>query len=784
MGEIRDVRLPRHLSEELENRPVFGPFVQTILFAEFGVIPCAVWLSKIRRITQPTVPSTFKLSTVSARIIIDSAIHFADRTALSKRSHINLNLITTYSRTNMSTTTTHVEKLSINTIRTLSMDAVQKANSGHPGTPMALAPAAYVLWQKHLDFDPENPHWIGRDRFVLSCGHASMLIYSMLHLGGVRKVDHSGQPLSEPAVGIEDIKNFRQLHSVCAGHPEFGFAPGIETTTGPLGQGVANSVGMAIASRFLSARFAQNRPELFDFNVYALCSDGDLMEGVALEAASVAGHQQLSNLCWIYDDNHITIEGHTDLAFSEDTASKYQALGWNTITVDDANDVDAIDNALRGFKSESSRPTLIVLKSIIGFGAPTKQDSHDAHGAPLGEDEILGAKKYYEWDAEKFDVPPEVMEHFAEEFGARGNQKYAEWKSIFDGFQKEFPEKAADIHLMENNELPTEWESCLPVFEADAKGMATRVSSGKVLNAIAKVVPWMMGGSADLAGSNKSDISGEESFLPNSPAGRNMHFGIREHAMAAICNGMSLSHLRAYGATFFVFTDYMRPSMRLASLMKQNVFYILTHDSIGLGEDGPTHQPVEHLAACRGIPGLVVIRPCDANEVSEAYRAILNSKNRPVALVLTRQNLPTLDRNQYGCATGVGKGAYVLKDCENPDVILMGSGSEVAIAIKAAEKLASRSVAARVVSVPSWELFEDQDASYREQVLPRTVKARVAVEAGIQQGWGRYIGDCGQFVGMSSFGESAPFEQLYEHFGITADKVVEAAERSMADTKQ
>ncbi len=671
----------------------------------------------------------------------------------------------------MSTSTTSIELTSINTIRTLAMDAVQKANSGHPGTPMALAPTAYTLMTRHLKYDPNHPNWIGRDRFVLSCGHASMLQYSMIHLGGIKKIGDDGKPTFDPAISLDDIKNFRQFHSPCAGHPEFGFAAGIETTTGPLGQGVANSVGMAIASKFLSSRFDADSIGTFDYNVYALCSDGDLMEGIGCEAASVAGHLKLDNLCWIYDDNHITIEGHTDLAYTEDVAAKFEALGWNCLTIDDANDIEAIDAALTEFKLTQNAPTLIILKSIIGYGAPNKQDTHDAHGAPLGADEIAATKQYYGWPAEDFLVPTEVLEHFEETFGKSGAESFDQWSSQVTAEQTRL------IDQLQSKTLPENWDADIPEFPADAKGMATRGSSGKVLNAIGPQIPWMIGGSADLAGSNKSNLTAEESFLPGQYSGRNMHFGVREHSMTAICNGMSLAGLRAYGATFFVFTDYMRPAIRLAALMKQNVFYILTHDSIGLGEDGPTHQPIEHLAACRAIPGLAVIRPADANEVAMAYRSALASTDRPTALVLTRQNVPTLDRSIYAPASGALRGGYVLKDADNAQVVIIGTGSEIEIALAAAEQLESQGIATRVVSMPCCEIFDEQDAAYRDSVLPPQITARVAVEAGIRQGWDKYIGHTGGFVGMESFGESAPFEELYQHFGITAEAVVAKAKR-------
>ena len=562
---------------------------------------------------------------------------------------------------------------------------------------MALAPVAYCLWNRHLRFDPENPDWVARDRFILSCGHASMLLYSLLHLADVKKTNPATGEL-DSAVSLDDIRNFRQLHSPCAGHPEYGYAPGIETTTGPLGQGVANSVGMAIASKYAAANLVKGAKGILDYNVYAICSDGDLMEGIGCEAASLAGHLKLDNLCWIYDDNHITIEGHTDLAYTEDVGKKFEALGWNTNTVSDANDIESIDAALESFAQNQDGPTLIILKSIIGYGAPNKQDSDAAHGAPLGVDEVAAAKQFYGWPEEDFLVPDQVMEHFREGIGQRGGQAFKDWQRQLA--QQEDSIKSI-VHQYENgNPTSQNWHECLPEFPADAKGMATRSSSGKVLNAIAAQMPDMIGGSADLAGSNKSMIDGEESFSAQNRTGRNLHFGVREHAMAAICNGLSLAGLRPYAATFFVFTDYFRPSMRLASLMKQGVIYILTHDSIGLGEDGPTHQPVEHLAACRGIPGLNVIRPADANEVTEAYRVAIEQDSRPTALILTRQNLPTLDRSEFAPASGARKGAYVLKDYGTPEVILIGTGSELHIAIDAAESMAKQGRGVRLVSMP------------------------------------------------------------------------------------
>jgi transketolase len=682
-------------------------------------------------------------------------------------------------------TNASLERRAIDTIRTLSMDAVQKANSGHPGTPMALAPVAYAVWNEVLRYDPSGPLWPARDRFVLSCGHASMLLYSMIHLAGVQKIGKDGQVLNEPSISLDDIRNFRQLGSPTAGHPEFGDAAGIETTTGPLGQGIGNSVGMAIAAKWLSARYDRPDYALFGFNVYALCSDGDLMEGIGCEAASLAGHLKLDNLCWIYDDNHITIEGETELAFSEDVARRFQGLGWNTIRVEDANDLNALRAALDAFQTCRDRPTIILVRSIIGYGSPNKADTHGAHGAPLGEEEVKLTKRAYGWpEDQSFVVPDEVRAHFASGIGARGNALRSAWKTSFAAYSRSHPREASELELMWAGQLPDDWDRSLPVFPADGKGMATRISSGKVLNAIAEQVPWLIGGSADLAPSTMTLITagGAGDFSSHHYGGRNLHFGIREHSMGAICNGMALCRLRPYGATFFVFTDYMRPAMRLSAIMHQPVIYILTHDSIGLGEDGPTHQPIEHLAACRAIPGLVVIRPGDANEVAEAYRFALRSANRPIALVLTRQNVPTLDRTKLASAEGLARGAYVLAEAPGgePDVILMGTGSELSLCVNAQARLNAAGAKARVVSMPSWELFEDQDAAYRDEVLPPHVKARVAVEAGVRQGWDKYLGAEGRFVGMGRFGASGPYQQLYPHFGITVERTVEAAEEALA----
>jgi len=675
----------------------------------------------------------------------------------------------------MTASTVEVQRSAINTIRTLSMDAVQQANSGHPGTPMALAPVAYSMWADHMNYDPANPNWIARDRFILSCGHASMLLYSLLHLAGVSKTDKDGNPADGPAVSLDDIRNFRQMTSPCAGHPEFGYAAGIETTTGPLGQGLGNSVGMAIAGKWLAATYDRPDFELFGFDTYTICSDGDIMEGIGCEAASLAGHLKLSNLCWVYDDNEITIEGRTDLAFSEDVPGRFESLGWRVITVTDANDLVSLDAAYAKFRETTDKPTLIIVKSIIGFGAPNKQDTSGAHGSPLGDEEISLAKESYGWDHEKFAVPADVIEHFQSKLGKRGAEAYATWSEKYAEYAKAFPAESAELELMGKDELPQGWEKSLPTFDADAKGMASRASSGKVLNAVAGAIPFLIGGSADLAGSNKSnnDAEGAGHFGADDYKGKNFHFGIREHAMAAIGNGMSLCGIRPYVATFFVFTDYLRPSLRLSSIMHQPVLYIMTHDSIGLGEDGPTHQPVEHMAACRAIPNVLVMRPGDANEVAKCYEAALSDSKRPTVLVLSRQNLPTLDRSKFNSADGTVKGGYIVHDTDGtPDAILIGTGSELQYCVKAAESLAADGVKARVVSMPCWKLFDEQSSDYRESVLPAAVTKRVAVEAGIKMGWEKYIGAEGVFVGMEGFGASAPAEELYEHFGITAANIV------------
>ncbi|MEL6059804.1 MULTISPECIES: transketolase [unclassified Methylobacterium] len=677
-----------------------------------------------------------------------------------------------------------IDSLSINTIRTLAIDAVQKANSGHAGAPMGLAPVAYTLWNRYLRYDPAHPHWPNRDRFVLSCGHASMLLYALLHLANVAESDGG----NAPAVTLDDIKKFRQLDSRTPGHPEYHFTTGVETTTGPLGQGVANSVGMAMGSRYLGRHL--NRPDLplFDYNVYAVCSDGDLMEGVASEAASLAGHLRLGNLCWIYDDNTITIEGHTELAFGEEVATRFLAYGWQVLRVADANDVHALAGSIETFLATNDRPTLIIVKSVIGYGAPNKQGTPKAHSDALGPDEVKGAKRAYGWPEDaQFLVPDGVQENFRDGIGKRGAALYDAWQGLLGKAKAADPAHAEDLNAFLEGRLPEGWDKDIPVFEPDAKGLATRESSGKVLNAIAQHVPFLLGGSADLAPSNKSNLTfeGAGSFGPFSPGGRNLHFGVREHAMGSIVNGLGLSGLRAYGATFLVFADYMRPPIRLAALMELPIFHIFTHDSIGVGEDGPTHQPVEQLLSLRCIPGLITLRPADANEVAEAYRVIFSLKNQPAVLALSRQPLPTLDRAKYGAAAGTAKGGYVLADCEGtPDVILLGAGSEVQLCVGAYEALTADGVKARVVSMPSWELFERQDQAYRDSVLPPSVKARVAVEQGSVIGWDRYAGSEGTIIGMHTFGASAPIKDLQTKFGFTPEKVLEAAKAQVAKHKR
>jgi len=674
-----------------------------------------------------------------------------------------------------------LDRLAVNTIRTLAMDAVEKAKSGHPGTPMALAPVAYTLWQDLLAFDCEDPHWLNRDRFVLSNGHASMLLYALLHLAQVK--DESGRP----AVTLEDIKAFRQLGSRCPGHPEYGHTAGVETTTGPLGQGCGNSVGMAMAQRWLAAQFNQPEFPLIDYTVYTFCSDGDLMEGVASEAASIAGHLKLSNLCWIYDNNHITIEGNTALAFSEDVGMRFHGYGWAVFHVPDANDTLSVEQALAMFQSEHDRPTLIIVDSHIGYGAPHKQDTAAAHGEALGEEEVRLAKRNYGWPEDAhFLVPDGVYEQFRRGIGERGQQARQAWNRLFESYRTRYPDLAARLQSIERGDLPDGWDAELPSFLADAKGQATRESGSKVLNAIAKRYPWLLGGAGDLSPSTKTLLTfeGAGDFAPGKP-GRNLHFGIREHGMGAILSGLAVSRLRPYGASFLIFSDYMKASIRLAALMRLPVIYVFTHDSIGLGEDGPTHQPIEQLAGLRAIPGLVTIRPADANEVVEAWRVIVGLKHRPACLVLTRQALPTLDRSRYAPASGLACGGYILSEApgQKPDVILIATGSEVPLCIAAQDMLESQGLAARVVSLPCWELFAEQDEGYRESVLPAAIKARVSVEAAATLGWERYAGPEGANIGMHGFGASAPAKDLMREFGFTPEKIAAAAKAQVSKWK-
>jgi transketolase len=683
-------------------------------------------------------------------------------------------------------TTDSQDLKSINTLRTLAMDAVEKAHSGHPGAPMALAPVAYQLWQQELRYDPSNPLWPNRDRFVLSNGHASMLLYGLLHLSGVRRVNKQLQVENVPAVSLEDLQKFRQLDSATPGHPEYRWTTGVETTTGPLGQGVANSVGMALASRWQAGHF--NRPgyTLFDYDVWAICGDGDLMEGVASEAASLAGHLQLPNLCWIYDSNHISIDGSTELAFTEDVGRRFEAYGWRVLRVEDANDLEALSKAYRTFKEQRGKPTLIIVHSRIGYGAPKKEGSASAHGEPLGAEELKGAKRAYGWPEDaQFLVPEGVRERFQERLGARGQQVHAAWEQLFAGYKKAHPELAQQLEAMQRSELPEGWDKELPTFPADAKGMATRESGGKVLNALAKNYPWVVGGSADLNPSTKTYLSFSGPMKPGDQTGRNIHFGVREHAMGSIVNGLTLCNLRGYGATFLIFSDYERPAIRLSAIMEIPSVHIFTHDSIGLGEDGPTHQPVEQLLTLRSIPGLIVLRPADANEVTEAWRVIAQQKHHPVALVLSRQPTPTLDRTKYAPASGVAKGAYVLTGTEGtPDVVLIGTGTEVSLCLQAAEQLQAEGVKARVVSMPSWELFEQQDEAYKDSVLPPSVRARVSVEQAAAFGWERWVGLTGKAIGMRTFGASAPLKSLLQKFGFTVENVVKAAKETIATAKR
>jgi transketolase len=685
-----------------------------------------------------------------------------------------------------------LDQLCINNIRTLAMDAVQAANSGHPGTPMALAPVVYCLWQRFLRFDPNHPIWPNRDRFVLSVGHASMLLYAMLHLTGVKAINPKYETLGELSVKLDDIKRFRQLDSKCPGHPEYRWTSGVETTTGPLGQGLATSVGMAIAERWFANYF--NRPDfdLFDYDVYALCGDGCMMEGISAEAASIAGHLKLENLCWIYDNNHITIEGNTELAYSDDVATRFIGYGWNVTRVGDANDLEMLERAFNTFRSTTDRPTLIVVDSHIAYGAPRKQDTSAAHGEPLGDEEIRLAKQNYNWPPDaKFLVPEAVRKHFSDGIGARGAELHRTWWASFEQYRNQHPHLAEEGYRMLRRELPDDWARNLPTFPADRRGVATRDASGQALNALAKNIPWLLGGSADLGPSCKTRLTFSDAgdFGPKTPAGRNLHFGIREHAMGAILNGLSLSKIRAFGSGFLIFSDYGRAAIRLSALMELPVIHIFTHDSIGVGEDGPTHQPVEHLASLRAIPGLITLRPADANEVVEAWRLIAELRHQPVALILTRQAVPTLDRTKFKAADGVRRGAYILAEANSgePQVLLLATGSEVALCVEAYERLDSEGIKARVVSMPSWELFESycrDHPEYREHVLPNRCIARISVEKGSTLGWKEYVGERGECIGMGTFGASAPLKELQKKFGFTPENVVAAAKRQIIRATQ
>ncbi len=676
---------------------------------------------------------------------------------------------------------TDIDQLCIDTIRTLSIDAIQKANSGHPGTPMALAPVAYLLWQRFLRFDPQDPIWPNRDRFVLSNGHASMLLYAMLHLTGVRAVDPDYEVVGELSVSLDDIKRFRQLDSKCPGHPEYRWTSGVETTTGPLGQGIATSVGMALACKWLAARYNQPGFELFDFDVYAFCGDGDLMEGVSSEAASLAGHQRLDNLCWVYDNNHISIDGRTELTYEDDVAARFAGYGWNVTRVGDANDLELLTRAFQAFRNEPERPTLIIVDSHIGWGSPHKVDTAEVHGEPLGEDEVRATKAAYGWPEDaQFLVPDGVREHFDEGIGRRGAELREEWESLFDGYRREHRTLSLEAEAMQRRELPEGWDRDIPSFEADEKGMATRKASNQVQNAVAARIPWLLVGSADLTGSTSvglKDVDGAEDLEPGSRGGRQLHLGIREHESAALSNGLSLAKLRPVWSTYLTFSDYAKPAIRLSALMELPVIHLFTHDSIGLGEDGPTHQPVEHLAGLRAIPGLDVIRPADANEVAEAWRAALDRHHQPVALVLTRQDVPILDRSRYASAEGLRRGGYVLADPPDgdPEVILIATGSEVALAAAAHERLIGDGIRSRVVSLPCWELFERQDQAYKDQVLPPGISARVSVEEASTLGWDRFVGPEGATIGMHTFGSSAPLKDVQSKFGFTPDEVAETA---------
>lgn len=675
-----------------------------------------------------------------------------------------------------------VDTQCINTIRTLAMDAVQKANSGHPGTPMGLAPVGYTLWSRFLRYHPEHPDWPNRDRFVLSVGHASMLLYSLLHLAGVVEIDAHGKRSGQPAISLDDIKQFRQMSSKTPGHPEYRMTTGVETTTGPLGQGCANSVGMAMAERWLAKRFNRDDQVLFDYNVYTLCGDGDMMEGISSEAASIAGHLKLENLCWIYDNNTISIEGHTELAFSEDVIKRFQAYGWHTLHVTDANNLLALSDALSTFQKNTGAPTLIVVDSVIGYGSPHKHNTASAHGEPLGEEEIRLTKAAYGWPEDSsFLVPDEARTVLRDALLKRSKPLYEQWTETLSHLEQYEPELADELRRMRAGEMPEHWQEQLPSFATDAKGVASRAAGGEVLNAFAKQIPWLLGGSADLSPSTKTNLTFDDAgrFSAENYGGRNLHFGIREHAMGAIANGMALSYLRPYTSTFLVFSDYMKPPIRLAAIMELPVVFVFTHDSIGVGEDGPTHQPIEHLTQLRATPGLLTLRPGDANETLEAWKIALAQTHRPTCVVLSRQNLPTLDRTKYAAATGTSRGAYVLAGADKPQVILMATGSEVSLAVEAYERLKTEGVAAQVVSMPSWELFEEQDQAYRDSVLPPAVKARLVVEQAGPLGWDRYVGQTGAKVVMNSFGASAPLSKLQAKFGFTLDNVVKLAKEQV-----
>jgi len=678
----------------------------------------------------------------------------------------------------------NLDQLSINTIRTLSIDAVQQAKSGHPGTPMALAPLVYTIWNRVMRFDPKDPIWPNRDRFVLSNGHASMLLWSILYLTGTRAVNAEYERLGQPSVTLDDIRRFRQLDSKAPGHPEYHWTSGVEATTGPLGQGVAMSVGMAIAEKWLANRFNRTGYDIFDYRIYAIGGDGCMMEGVSSEAASLAAHLQLDNLCWIYDNNHITIEGNTRIAFTEDIAARFLGYGWNVLRVGDANDIDRIQHALTIFAQTKGRPTFIILDSHIGYGAPNLQDTAAAHGEPLGDEEVRLAKRSYGWPEDaKFFVPDGVREHFMAGIGERGAEARRRWTELFASYKSTYAELASEIEMMQRRELPSGWDRNLPVFPADKKGIAGRDASGQVLNVLTQNIPWFLGGSADLGPSNRTALKyeGAGDFEADNPGGKNLHFGVREHAMSAIVNGLSLSKLRPFAGTFLIFSDYARPAIRLAALMELPTIYVFTHDAMGDGEDGPTHQPVEQLASLRAIPGLVTLRPADANEVVEAYRYVMQLRHVPAVLALSRQALPTLDRTKYAPATGVARGAYVLADPPggNPDVILIASGSEVSLAVNAHETLLLQGIRSRVVSMPSWDIFDHQTPEYRDSVLPPSVKLRVAIEQASTLGWERYVGPFGRIIGMKTFGASAPLKELQRKFGFEPERVVEVVKELM-----